>query len=147
MSQSLHRILRLREQSEEICRGELKREMLRLRAVEQAIQASRDECRASRSAVFHALAGNAGQDWLLAESARELAEWRIRSLQPQLEQQRQRVEELRQRFLECRKEKRQVEQLIEVESAAARAEEARRQQSALDDWYEQGKRRKRFSRK
>ncbi len=145
MSQSLARILRLREQGEEICRLDLKREMLKLKEVESAIRASREESRASRREAFCALTRNAGEGWLLAEGSWELAEWKTRSLQPELQQQRQRVEEFRHRFLQCRKEKRQVEQLVEASARAARAEETRRQQSALDAWYEQAKRRRSFS--
>lgn len=142
MSRSLDRILQLRELSEEIRRVALEREVRMLAEVERAIRASREESRASRCAVFAAIAGEGGEGWLLAEGAWELAEWQIHCLEPRLQAQRQRVEELRQLFLECRKEKRQVERLIETETKAAKTKALRREQIALDDWYDQSKRRK-----
>lgn len=137
MSQSLNRLLRLRKMTEELRESELSREAQKLASIESAIDASNGERRQCREEAFRAVAETSGEDWLLATGSQELAEWRIQTLTVEGDLQRLRVEEVRARFLECRIEKCQVEKLLEAEDKAKGMQKARRDQAALDDWFEQ----------
>ncbi len=147
MSQTLKRILRLREQSEELRRVELQREALILRHMEDSLAARKDESRSSRDEAFDSLVNRDGVGWNLAQMSLDLVEWRLSILALEIPPQLKKVNEIRNRFLESRQEKRQVEQLIEADAAASSKIEARHQQGALDDWYEKSKKRKAISRK
>jgi hypothetical protein len=142
MSGALGRVLRVRALLEDVRRMELEAEAARLDAIERGVEEAAGEARRGREAAFACVDEAAGDGWRSEDDRRlgEEAGWewarrrrdRLARLRPgQLE----RVELAREEFLAGRRDRRRVETLLDGASAAARAEEGRREQRRLDEWF------------
>jgi hypothetical protein len=65
----------------------------------------------------------------------ESAAWREQQLQPLAQAAQRRVAEAREDFFDHRKERQQVESVLETQRARLRVEQERRIQRELDDWF------------
>jgi hypothetical protein len=149
----LERLLRVRSLLEDAGRAELERQV---RRAAQAEEARRRAAALTRQAHADSLAplllsaGNQGQEAPNhgpAETHRQGAERglaqaeflagqaRGRQLERAAAQQQQQMLGLRDAFLELRKERQQVEILLEAAARRRGVAEARREQRGLDDWY------------
>lgn len=139
MSASLTRLLRLRSILEESVGMELERRAAFAARVDSAQQRDRQSIRDSRHLALKAICedGPADQsrqrstEWTSAEAAA----WREQQLAPLAEAALRRVDEGREEFFDRRKERQQVESVLDAEKARLRAESERRVQRELDDWF------------
>ncbi len=140
MSGPLSRLLRLRSLLENSSRMELERRAALAARIKSAQQCERDVIRASRAQVVTIIdedgspveqAQQRTTEWTSAESAA----WREQQLQPMAEATARRVSEMREEYLERRKERRQVESILDAERARIQIEKERRTQRNLDDWF------------
>jgi hypothetical protein len=158
---SLKRLLRIRRLQEELGRADLEAEVKRLREIEDGSRVAAREAMASRGRAFEGIEsqsakgesgggeaeephsghgcavapGQAGR-WREAESLWELAVERRSRFEARRPAQAQRLEVTRTSFQATRRERRQAERLVEAAAAEAALEEARREQRALDDWFQ-----------
>jgi len=118
---------------------ELERRAAFAARVEVAQQRERQSIRNSRELALEAICADS-----LAEQARqrstewtsaEAAAWRERQLAPLAEAASRRVDEGREEFFERRKERHQLESVLDAEKARLRAETERRAQREFDDWF------------
>lgn len=139
MSASLTRLLRLRSLVEESVRMELERRAAFAARVEVAQQRERQSIRNSREIALEAICADSPAEQARQRSTEwtnaEAAAWRERRLAPLAEAASRRVEEGREEFFERRKERRQVESVLDAEKARLRAETERRAQRELDEWF------------
>jgi hypothetical protein len=132
--------MRLRSLFEESSRMEVERRAALAARIDSAQQQERESIRDSRRRALNAICENgpaAGQaqqrttEWSNAETAA----WREQQLRPLAQAAARRVAEGRDEFLERRKERRQVESVLNSEKARTAAEQERRSQRELDDWF------------
>ena len=152
MPSSLKRVLRIRGMQEEQARMELEAEAARLRGLERLVAEAGCEARASRERWFAAVkeetaggtGGDAGDDpvggsedsgRMAEEASWELAVWRRERAGAQRPEQEVRVARSREEYLGGRRERLQVEALVEAAEVVERREGDHRDQRALDDWY------------
>lgn len=139
MSASLVRLLRLRSIVEESVRMELERRAAFASRVEVAQQRERQSIRESRELAFETICAASSADQARQRSTEwtsaEAAAWRERQLAPLAEAASRRVDEGREDFFDRRKERRQVESVLDAEKARLRAESERCAQRELDDWF------------
>ncbi len=135
VSTSLQRLLAIRQAEEEHSRSEMDKAMAELRRLELAFTAAHD--RGKRARLFLASSTQTGEivdriaglhDIKTADRARQLLREKIDSGTIDLHHKRQQL-------VARRIARRQVETLVEVQSAEARAHADRKTQSALDDWH------------
>jgi hypothetical protein len=133
-------LLKLRALVEESSRVELERIAALAARIDQAQERERAVIRESREEVVKTVSkdGEAGEqlcqralEWSNVESAA----WREQQLYPLARATAKRVEEGRAEFFEKRKERRQVESVLDAQRARMRAEQDRRMQRDLDDWF------------
>jgi hypothetical protein len=140
MSAPLIRLLRLRSLLEESSRMDLERRAAVAASIDRAQQRERQLIRESREqALSNICEGSPTADQAeqrtIAWSNAESATWREQHLQPLVLAAARRVAESRAEFLDRRKERRQVETVVDAEQARLRAEQERRAQRELDDWF------------
>lgn len=108
--------------------------------IESVQRRERESARESRERALATIGvpGPAGEqtavrtmEWMNAESAL----WRERQLDPLARAAAARVAEGREEYFARRKERRQVESVLEAERARLRLEQERRAQRDLDDWF------------
>lgn len=132
---TLKRVLRLRSIFEEISRTELAAEAQRARQLESAVDQKHLAIARHRRESFEGLGQADTDSWVLAEQAREVAEWQVQQIAPLAEQQSLRVAAARDVFMERRNERRQVETVIENRQAEIERMQGRREQQELDEWF------------
>jgi flagellar biosynthesis chaperone FliJ len=133
----LDRLLRLRALLEDIGRMELEMRLQELGQIERALtqrMADRKNLRAQSFAGF-AHADNA--IWTEAEVMHEWSQWEQGILARAHQKKMVEVGSAEESYLERRKERRQVERVIEDHAATATTEQNRRRQRELDDWFAQ----------
>lgn len=139
MSASLTRLLRLRSLIEESVRMELERRAAFAARVDGAQQRERQSIRNSRELALKAIWEEAPARQALQRSTEwasaEAAAWREQQLAPLAEAASRRVAEGRGEFFDRRKERQQVESVLDAEKARLRTESERRTQRDLDDWF------------
>ncbi len=135
MSKTLSRVLRLRILVEETSRLELEAESQQLRRLELKVEDAVQQAHVSREGAFDGLHRGDAESWLLEEGCCELAEWQGGRLRGLEQEQASRVAALREAFLQRRKETRQVETLLDAYNALLQIEQGRREQAALDEWF------------
>lgn len=140
MSASLTRLLRLRSLLEDSSRTDLERCAALAASIERAQQRERHTIRESREQALDSLyedgpAADQAEQRTIAWTTAESASWREQHLQPLALAAAHRVGERRAEFLERRKERRQVETILDAEDARLRTEHERQAQRELDDWY------------
>jgi hypothetical protein len=140
----LDRLLRLRALLEESSRVELELRTALAARIDRAQQRERETERASRGLAIEVICdqGSAPEqsegrtqtrtlEWINAE----IAAWRGRQLEPIAAATARRVAEGRAAFFERRMERQQVESILDAARAREQAEEERRTQRDLDDWF------------
>jgi len=136
----LTRLLRLRSLLEESSRTELERRAALAARIDRAQQREQQTVRASRAQVVQTI----GEDGPATEqalqrtvewSSAESATWHERQLQSLADAAARRLAEAREEFLERRKERRQVESVLDAERARLQSEQDRHAQRNLDDWF------------
>ncbi|MFZ0663272.1 MAG: hypothetical protein WAM66_11315 [Acidobacteriaceae bacterium] len=136
----LARLLKLRRLLEESGRMELERRAVLATRIEHARERERRIILESRGRALAEICDN-GQareqaqrrtaEWASAETAG----WREQQLEPLARAAKARVAEAREEFFERRKERRQVQSVLEAEQDRLRTEQQRRVQRDLDDWF------------
>jgi hypothetical protein len=146
---SLTRILRLRALLEEVSRVKLENLAQQVARIERARERERDLASAGRREAFSLIAetgvgiasrgGRSGkpaqEERILAEVTVEIAAWRERQMEPLAKAAARRVEAASEEFFLRRKERRQLETLLQDRAALRRIERDRRDQRTLDDWF------------
>lgn len=145
MKTPLTRLLRLRSLIEESSRMELARRTAVASAIERAEEREREDARACRERAAEViLRSGSGTEEQAAELARlREAEWRsanaaggrAQRIAPLAEAAERRVIAGREEFLERRKERRQVERVLESAAERELVERERHEQRELDDWF------------
>lgn len=137
MKHPLHRLFRLRSLLEDVGRLELESRLQELARIEGGLDRISDSGKASRRMSFEGFARGENSAWLEAEASGELAAWQRGLLETVQEKKLEEVYAARVEFLERRKERRQMESVIEAGLAEAAAGQLRREQRELDDWFNQ----------
>ena len=140
MAAPLARLLKLRFLVEESSRMELQRRVALAARIESVQQRERESVRESRERALDKICADDSAieqaqqrttEWSNAESAA----WREQRLEPLAQATARRVAEGREEFFERRKERRQVESVLDAQRARKRTEQERRTQRDLDDWF------------
>jgi hypothetical protein len=140
MANPLLRLLRLRSLLEDASRMEVERRAALAARIDSAQKRERECLRSSREQALRNIcedisapeqARHRTAEWMSAESAA----WREQQLQPLAQAAQRRVAEARENFFEHRKERQQVESVLETQRARLRVEQERRIQRELDDWF------------
>lgn len=140
MAKSLRKILRLRELDEEVCRLKLTNECELLNRIEKVLDINRAEKQESQLIIFRGLSAGVVDERAVAEGVSKIADLRIESLKEHWIEQQARVAEQRQLYLESSIRKTQLARLLSDKELARKEDELRRQQLALDDWFNNSKR-------
>lgn len=150
MKTPLTRLLRLRALLEESSRMELERSTAAASAISQARERERGNARVSRARAAEAIFQSSGQSNVASAAARlddlarlREAEWRCAAMSAGDEQRivplaraaDRRVAKEREGFMERRKDRRQVERVLESAVERAHLERERHEQRELDDWF------------
>jgi hypothetical protein len=139
MSASLTRLLRLRSLLEDSTRMELERRAAFAARVDGAQQRERQSIRDSRQLALRAICEDGPAEQAHARSTEwtsaEAAAWREQQLAPLAEAASRRVAEGRGEFFDRRKERQQVESILDAENTRLLIESERRTQRELDDWF------------
>jgi hypothetical protein len=147
---TLERVLRVRALLEETSRMELEKRVKVLERLENAMASERRSLQESREALFRVLtdvpsadaslmdeALQRGEERIFAEAAGEVARWREQRLMPLVVGEGRKMAGAREEFLERRKERRQVETVLDAVTAREGVERLRREQRDLDAWFSQ----------
>lgn len=138
MKSPLKRILRLRSLLEDSSRNELEKRMRVFRTLDDLKRAELEAAARERQNAAERLLAeeqNGLQIWRQAHVVGRLAEQRATKLTPTVNAAEERVAASRGEYLERRKERRQVETILEAKSEVARQQADRREQARLDDWF------------
>jgi hypothetical protein len=147
VSKSLRRVLRVRELLEERRRIELESAAAELRKLEEESEGEEIRARRGREASFSSIGGAEGGGWQTADDRRLAAEgsWvsavgrraELEAGRPECEA---RVQAAREEFLAGRRERMEVETLLDRTAALRSADLDRREQHRLDDWFQASRR-------
>lgn len=140
MRAQLERLLKLRALVEESSKLELERRAALAARIDRAQERERSSMRESRAEVVKTVvnpceAAEQSRQRTLEWSNVESAAWRERQLHPLAQATARKVEEARAEFFERRKERRQLESVLEAQRVRERVERDRRIQRDLDDWF------------
>lgn len=136
----LLRLLRLRSLLEDSTRMKIERRVALAALIDGACRRERQSLRNSREQALRTIcedvpgpeqAQHRTAAWMNAEAAA----WRGQQLQPLAHTAQRRVAETREEFLTRRKERQQVESIVEAQRARLKIEQERRIQRELDDWF------------
>ncbi len=139
MSKSLRKILRLREIDEEVCRLKLASECERLSEIEAVLTAFQMEKQDARSIIFCEISNDLLEERVVAEGVSRISQLRIAKLKDWLIEQQARVAIQREQYVESKISRTQLARLLSDKQQELEADELRRQQSALDDWFNHSK--------
>jgi len=135
VSRAMRRLLRLREMEEEARRAALESSLGDLRRLEEARAAARVREHSGRLLLAASVHSGEMTDRLAALEETHAAERHKEALEPRIRETEQCVVSRRRELLAKRLERRQVETLIEEAQTSEAAEEGRRTQRGLDDWF------------
>lgn len=150
MAAPLARLLKLRFLVEESSRMELQRRVALAARIESVQQRERESIRESRERALNEICADGSateqaQQRTTEWSNAEAAAWREQQLEPLAQATARRVAEGREEFFERRKERRQVESVLDAQQARKRTEQERRTQRDLDDWFGMKQARQRYA--
>jgi hypothetical protein len=128
-------LLAIRRLNEEVDRGALATALAGVAEVEVALAWQETALVQSRVAARTALEAGERGEGLLVDAQIQVAAWNRGRLRVLLRAREEAVAPAREKFLESRREHEQVKQLVEDARQAARVEEDRRTQAAVDDWF------------
>ena len=137
MSRSLRRVWKVRSLFEQVSRAGVEKQSGWLARVDRAIDAEKRIEQTSHDGWRELLAGGGedGEERELAGIAVEIARRNRAKLVPVRERAAQQMDMARELWLVTRRERRQVEAVIEEQAANKRLEDDRRRQRDLDDWF------------
>jgi hypothetical protein len=135
ISKTLRRLLLVLDMKEELHRRELGLAQNELAGLERAMNAAGKREQAGRRLVARGVERSNLHDRLAGAEEMEAGRKLAAALEPFVAQATQRVEALRDAFLEARVERRRTETLVESARARESAEAGRRAQRTLDDMY------------
>ena len=133
----LDRLLRLRALLEDIGRMELEMRLQELGQIERALTQRIADRKTLREQSFVGFAHADNAIWTEAEVMHEWSESEQGILARAHQKKLVEVGSAEESYLEHRKERRQVERVIEDHAATATTEQNRRRQRELDDWFAQ----------
>ena len=137
MKHPLDRLLRLRSLLEDVSRLELEARLQELAQVESALARSEQTIREMREAGFSGIAQDKSEDWLEAQAVSDWTAWEHGVFEKARQRKSSEVNAAKAVYLERRKERSQVESVIEASEAEMAMERSRREQRELDDWFGQ----------
>ncbi|HEX3437227.1 MAG TPA: hypothetical protein VHT24_10715, partial [Pseudacidobacterium sp.] len=108
-----------------------------LAAVEMKVQSLQEAQKASRQRIFQELTRVGLSDWREGVKTMELVSSQEFALQSTFQEKRAEVASAKTLYLERRKERRQVESVIEKRQVRASLEHSRKEQRMIDDWFGQ----------
>lgn len=132
---ALRRLLRIRELEEEQCRGALERAVAERHRLEAGLAGAAQRGRRGRLLIAASVASAEVEDRIAGLEEIQTARRLAAALAPRLAQMDQVVTALRQKYLDARVERRQVETLLEEAQTREAAQTSRRTQQSLDEWY------------
>jgi hypothetical protein len=145
MKHSLTRLLRLRALLEDVRRVELEARLQELAQIEGAKTRSKNIGGAMRQQAFLGIVQAQLAERVEAQAVGEWVEREQGIFENARAKKANEVSDAKMVYLERRKEKRQVESVIEARISARAIEQTRREQHALDDWFAQRSRSNRRS--
>jgi flagellar export protein FliJ len=134
-AERLSRLLAIRRLKEDMERGGLRTAMAAVAEVVGALAGMDAALSEARSTGRLALGDGRRHDWLMADAQRETAKMRATTLVKILAQRRGAAATAMETFLESRREHEQVKRLVEDSERETRTVEARRAQTAADEWF------------
>lgn len=134
-SRALGRLLRIRDLEEEQCRLALESALGELNRLEDALKATVERERRGRRLVDSSARTGELPDRLAGIEESHAVDRLFAVLEPRIAAKKEDVVARRQEYLSKRIERRQAETLIAESNALEAAEEDRRGQQALDNWY------------
>jgi hypothetical protein len=134
-SRALGRLLRIRDLEEEQCRLALESALGELNRLEDALKTTVERERRGRRLVDASARTGELPDRLAGIEESHAADRLFAVLEPRIAAKKEDVVARRQEYLSKRIERRQAETLIAESNALEAAEEDRRGQQALDNWY------------
>jgi flagellar export protein FliJ len=135
VSDSLRRLLRIRDLEEEQGKIALESAVADLHRLEGALRAARDRERAGRKRIAESARSGDATDRMAGMVEISAARRHIVALKPRIAAAEWAAAERREEFLGKRTERRQADTLIVEAEAADVVVEGRRSQQSLDDWY------------
>jgi len=138
MAGTLDRVLRVRALLEDVSRMELEKRSRALMRIEQAIAQERRMRKESYAAIFHNLTvtgDDLGHERVIAEVSAEIAFLREERFKVLAQSESRHAEYAREEFLARRKERRQVNAVLDAEASGREVEKVRRTQRVLDEWF------------
>jgi flagellar biosynthesis chaperone FliJ len=136
---ALVRLLRLRSLLEDVSRLELEMCLHELAQIESGMDELAEGKRENRQHSFLGFSQSENSSWIEAEACIELAVWQEQVLAGVREKKEAEVDAAKAAFLERRKETCQVESVVDSRAAQQSIVRSRREQRALDDWFNQKK--------
>jgi hypothetical protein len=137
MKDALERLSRLRSLLKDVSRVELEMRLQELAQIEAGLTHVTQDKRKNRSKSFLGFQQADNASWVEAEALLEIAAWQQKMLAGIHEKKLTEVETAKAAHLERRKESLQVESVMEARSAQRAILRSRREQRALDDWFNQ----------
>lgn len=132
---ALKRLMSLYGEIEEMHSSGLRRAMMAVQEVEQAIGVEQKNARASSSGGRDALIAGDPLGFAVARRQREIAEWRQERLQEVRLEREMLKNEARKQYLASRMQSEQMRYVVDNATAQAEVEEGRKTQAALDDRF------------
>jgi hypothetical protein len=131
----LERLLAIRSLSEDRDRKSLELALASVAEVEAGLARQDAALADSGLAARAALSSGDRAEWLMADAQAEVTGWNRRRLRALLQTRALEVAPAMEKFLNSRREHRQVKQLLDNAQRAATLEGDRRNQAAADDWF------------
>jgi hypothetical protein len=131
----LQRLAAIRMMTEELDLSALKVALTAVAEVESALTEQDNSVFESKANARIALLDGDRGEWMMADAQREVARWNCVKLERFLAVRKDTAGAAMAKFLESRCEHEQVKQLVEDARQAAQVEDARRSQTAADDWF------------
>ena len=120
---------------EEVCRLKLASEGERLSEIEAVLNVCQMEKQDARSIIFCEISNDLLEERVVAEGVAHICQLRIEKLKDRLIEQQATVAIQREQYVESSISRTQLARLLSDKQQAFEADELRRQQSALDDWF------------
>jgi hypothetical protein len=131
----LQRLAAIRMMTEELDRNVLRAARGAVAEVETAIDTQNSALAESKANARAALSGGDRGEWMMADAQGEVAGWNRAKLAGYLVARTEAATAAMDKVLESRREHEQVKLLVKNARVAARVEDVRRTQAAVDEWF------------
>lgn len=135
VSNSLRRLLGIRDLQEEQSKLALESALGELRRLENALRITFERGRRGRGLIHASAQSGQLTDRLAGLEEDRAVNLHVAALEPRIDVKVEEIEELRNAYLSKRVERRQAETLIQEAEAREAMETNRRGQQSIDDWY------------